>query len=207
METHNKGRRWERYHTSKQTQAPKHDPINTRHFPHSARQTHIPLYPPSHCSHPLPPSLCFLSTVVSSHAAKQKAAGTIELTHASFPLPALCFPYGNPLWWAPAAGSGSERVRAERQHKNNRAETTTQLWLWSTNRRNLKLLVAVSVQVLAELAAPLGRILRKAKMDRYCHSQRWRSIAEPKNDSLGPTASSCCVLHQLYLSDQCSDSY
>ncbi len=136
MDTTRKKRQWERYHTSKKT--PKHDRINTWHFPiQPDRRTSPPLHPSSHGSHPLTPPF-FLSTVVSSDAARQKAAGTMEFTHASFPLPELCFPYGNPLCVCVCvcvcAGSGTEGYRQNRattqnnpsKQKNSEPQTETQ---------------------------------------------------------------------------------
>lgn len=76
-----------------------------------------------------------------------RAAGTIELTHALFPLPALCFPYGNPLC-VPGAGSGSEGSPTE---QNN--STKTALGYFKELRftdRNIKLETA-KPRVLPEL--------------------------------------------------------
>lgn len=88
--------------------------------PYSQIYAHPPLHPSFNDSHlltPTPPLSFFLSTVVSSDAASQKATGTMALTHASFPLPALCFPYGNPLCvcvCVSGADSGTEGHRQSR---------------------------------------------------------------------------------------------
>lgn len=83
----------ERSHTLEK--APKHDPINTRHCPHSDRHTPtLPLWSPSFNNPHRPSSVFLLLSLLMQRGGK--SAGTMELTHALFPLPERRFPYGNP---------------------------------------------------------------------------------------------------------------
>lgn len=65
-------------------------------FPFSQTDALPPLLPWQSSFNTIPPPHLFLSSVVAPDAARKRTRGTIELTHASFPLPELCFPYGNP---------------------------------------------------------------------------------------------------------------